>query len=67
MLTKTNASFLSHFNSFVPKISFRPKRNRVLILCLELIREAGASADEVSAECYERYQKKLTELIRENG
>ncbi|MCP4650818.1 MAG: hypothetical protein GY853_12180 [PVC group bacterium] len=36
----------------------------LLILCLELIKEAGANSDEVMAECYKRYHKKLDFLLK---
>jgi hypothetical protein len=39
----------------------------LLILCLELIIEAGASPDRVMAKCYGRYRKKLSRLISEEG
>ncbi|MFH2138690.1 MAG: hypothetical protein ABII88_09295 [Candidatus Omnitrophota bacterium] len=35
----------------------------LLILCLELLREAGMSADEIMEKCYQRYHKKLEKLI----
>ena len=35
----------------------------LIILCLELIREARASADTVLAKCYKRYHEKFSQLL----
>ncbi|MDD5746010.1 MAG: hypothetical protein PHO30_01975 [Candidatus Omnitrophica bacterium] len=35
----------------------------LLVLCCELIREAGASLDEIMDNCYRRYYAKLNSLI----
>ena len=35
----------------------------LLILCMELIKEANASVDEVFEKCYKRYHDKLDSLI----
>ena len=37
----------------------------LLILCFELLLEAGVDIDEVVLKCFERYEKKLGELIGE--
>ncbi len=38
----------------------------LLILCLELIKEAQADADLIAEECYKRYYKKLNGLLEEH-
>ncbi|HOJ39961.1 MAG TPA: hypothetical protein PK644_05800 [bacterium] len=35
----------------------------LLVLCLELMVEEGVSPDAVVATCFERYDRKLTELL----
>mgnify|MGYP001005871848 CR=1 FL=1 len=37
----------------------------LLILCYELLIEGGASIDEVTRQCFERYERKLAHLIEE--
>jgi len=37
----------------------------LLILCLEILIEAGEDADEILATCYGRYHKKLNRLLAE--
>ena len=37
----------------------------LFILCFELLLEAGVDIDEVVLKCFERYEKKLGELIGE--
>lgn len=37
----------------------------LLILCFELLLEGGADIEEVSLTCFERYEKKLMELIEQ--
>ena len=37
----------------------------LLILCYEMLLEGGSSIDEVTLRCFERYEKKLDELIEE--
>lgn len=37
----------------------------LLILCFEIIEEAGCSSNIVLAKCYKRYHNKLTRLIEE--
>lgn len=37
----------------------------LLILCFELLLEGGADIDDVMEQCFGRYERKLTELIRE--
>lgn len=39
----------------------------LLILCFELLLEGGADIDEVVEKCFGRYERKLNELIQENG
>ena len=39
----------------------------LLILCYELLLESGASIDEVTLKCFERYEKKLKQLIEGLG
>jgi hypothetical protein len=37
----------------------------LLILCFELLLEGGADIDEVTLRCFERYERKLSELIEQ--
>lgn len=36
----------------------------LLILCLELILESGASPNTIIEECFDRYERKLTGILR---
>ena len=39
----------------------------LLILCFELLLEGGSDIDGVTYKCFERYERKLTSLIKEHG
>ncbi|MCM8814659.1 MAG: hypothetical protein NC937_03490 [Candidatus Omnitrophica bacterium] len=37
------------------------------VLCFELILESGKNPDEVLEKCFERYEKKLNELLKQDS